>query len=219
MQDHDLDDFAAFTDEEIAAIAAFLHEERETASPVVPEETDAQEEEDIDWDGQDDIRRSDPQMIPPLTTFYLEELLKDIINGFPALQGTDEWKSAESYRRQIALVFKALHLGPINATFAEIGRLFEKSKGSNKYQTLIQCPVRRRNGYPFRLFVLFSFGVVKLRVECDLKIFTRSVCVGRFSCAPNVIVIVSMCNAEIQQVLHIVDPAVIDDPARIRIFH
>jgi hypothetical protein len=38
MQDHDLDDFGAFTDEEIAAIAAFLHEERETASPVVPDE-------------------------------------------------------------------------------------------------------------------------------------------------------------------------------------
>jgi hypothetical protein len=30
MQDHDLDDFLAFADEEIFAIAAFLHEERET---------------------------------------------------------------------------------------------------------------------------------------------------------------------------------------------
>jgi hypothetical protein len=55
MQDHDFDDFVAFTDEEIAAIAAFLHEERETASPVEPDETDTQEEEDINWDGADDI--------------------------------------------------------------------------------------------------------------------------------------------------------------------
>jgi hypothetical protein len=55
VHDHDLDDFVAFTDEEIAAIAAFLHEERETASPVVPDETDTQEEDDIDWDGEDDI--------------------------------------------------------------------------------------------------------------------------------------------------------------------
>jgi hypothetical protein len=55
MQDHDFDDFVAFTDEEIAAIAAFLNEERETARPVVPDETDTQEEEDIDWDGEDDI--------------------------------------------------------------------------------------------------------------------------------------------------------------------
>jgi hypothetical protein len=35
--------------------AAFLYEERETASPVVPDETDIQGEEDIDWDGEDDI--------------------------------------------------------------------------------------------------------------------------------------------------------------------
>jgi hypothetical protein len=55
MQDHDLNDFVTFTDEEIAAIAAFIHEERETVSPVVPDETDTQEEEDIDWDGEDDI--------------------------------------------------------------------------------------------------------------------------------------------------------------------
>jgi hypothetical protein len=55
MQDHDGDDFVAFTDEEIAVIAAFLHEEHETASPVVPDETDTHEEEDIDWDGEDDI--------------------------------------------------------------------------------------------------------------------------------------------------------------------
>jgi hypothetical protein len=53
MQDHDLDDFVAFTEEEIAAIAAFLYDKRETASPVVPDETDTQEEEDIDWDGGD----------------------------------------------------------------------------------------------------------------------------------------------------------------------
>jgi hypothetical protein len=59
---------------------------------------DTQKEEDINWDGEDDIGRSDPQMIPPLTTFYLEGLSKDIIDGFAALQGTDEWKSAESYR-------------------------------------------------------------------------------------------------------------------------
>jgi hypothetical protein len=58
MQDHDLDDFVAFTDEEIAAIAAFLHEERETASPVVVDETDIQEEEDINWDGEDNIERA-----------------------------------------------------------------------------------------------------------------------------------------------------------------
>jgi hypothetical protein len=99
MQDHNLDDFVAFTDEETAAIAAFLHEERETASSVVPDETHAHEEEDVDWDGEDDIGRSDPQMIPPLTAFYLEGLSKDIIDGFTALQGTDEWKSAESYQR------------------------------------------------------------------------------------------------------------------------
>jgi hypothetical protein len=55
MQDHNLDDFVAFTDEEIAAIAACLHEERKTASPIVPDETNTQEEEDIDWDGEDDI--------------------------------------------------------------------------------------------------------------------------------------------------------------------
>jgi hypothetical protein len=60
MQDHDPDDFIAFTDEEISAIAAFLHVERETASPIVPDETDTQEEEDSDWDGEDDIARSDP---------------------------------------------------------------------------------------------------------------------------------------------------------------
>jgi hypothetical protein len=145
MQDHDLDDFVSFTDEEIAAIAAFLHEERETASPVVPDE------EDVDWDGEDDIGRSDPQMIPPLTTFSLEGLSQDVIDGFAALQGTDEWKYAESYQRQIALVVEALQLGPIKATFAEIGRLFGKSKVWNKYQTLVKCPVRRPNGYPFRL--------------------------------------------------------------------
>jgi hypothetical protein len=40
-----------FTDEEIAVIAALFHEERETANPVVPDETDTQEEEDVDWDG------------------------------------------------------------------------------------------------------------------------------------------------------------------------
>jgi hypothetical protein len=129
MQDHDLDDFVAFTVEEIAAIAALLHEERETANPVVPDETDPQEEDDIDWDDEDDVERSSPQMIPPLTTFYLEGLSKDIINGFAALQGTDEWRSAESNRRQIVLVVEALHLKPIKATFAEIGRLFGKSKG------------------------------------------------------------------------------------------
>jgi hypothetical protein len=61
-------------------------------------------------------------MIPPLTTFYLEGLCKDIIDGFAARQATDEWKSAESYWRQIALVVEALHLGPIKGTFAEIGR-------------------------------------------------------------------------------------------------
>jgi hypothetical protein len=77
MQDHDLDDVIAFTDGEIAAIVAFLHEERETASPLVPDETDTQEEADIDWDAEDDIGRSDPQMIPPLTTFDLEGLFKD----------------------------------------------------------------------------------------------------------------------------------------------
>jgi hypothetical protein len=55
MQGHDLNDFVAFTDEEIAAITAFLHEEREIASPVVPDETDPQEEENVDWDGEDDI--------------------------------------------------------------------------------------------------------------------------------------------------------------------
>jgi hypothetical protein len=55
MQDHDLGDFVAFTDEEIAAIAAFLHEERETAIPVVVDETETQEEENIDWDGEEDI--------------------------------------------------------------------------------------------------------------------------------------------------------------------
>jgi hypothetical protein len=93
MQDHDLDDFVAFTDEEIATIAAFLHEERETAIPVVPDETDTQEDEDISWDGEDDIGRGDPQMIPPLTTLDLEGLSKDIIDGFAALQGTDKWKS------------------------------------------------------------------------------------------------------------------------------
>jgi hypothetical protein len=48
MQDHNLDDFVAFTDEEIAAIAVFLYEERETAGSVVPDEMDTQEEEDID---------------------------------------------------------------------------------------------------------------------------------------------------------------------------
>jgi hypothetical protein len=55
MQDHTIDDFGVFIDEEIAAIAAFFYEERETASSVVSEETDTQEEEDIDWDGADDI--------------------------------------------------------------------------------------------------------------------------------------------------------------------
>jgi hypothetical protein len=101
MQDRDLDDFVEFTDEEIAVIAALLHEERETARPVVPDETDPQEEADIDWDGEDDIGRGGPQMIPPLTTFYLEGLSKDTIDGFAVLQGTDKWKSADSYRRQI----------------------------------------------------------------------------------------------------------------------
>jgi hypothetical protein len=151
MQDHDLDDFVAFTDEEITAIAAFLHEERETASLVVLDETDTQEENDIDWDGEDNIGRSNPQMIPPLTAFYLEGLPKDIIDGFAALQETDEWKSADSYRRQI-----------------------------NKYQTMIQRSARRRNGYSFRLSVLSNFDVVKSGVECDMKIFTNSVCVGPF---------------------------------------
>jgi hypothetical protein len=74
-------------------------------------------------------------MIPSLTTFYLEGLSKDIIDGFAALQGTGEWKSAESYRRQIALVVEALHLEPIKATFVETGRLFGKSTSANKYQT------------------------------------------------------------------------------------
>jgi hypothetical protein len=60
MQNHGLDDFVAFTDEEIAAIAAFLQEEREPASPVVPDETDTQEEEDIDWNGEDDIGQAVP---------------------------------------------------------------------------------------------------------------------------------------------------------------
>jgi hypothetical protein len=150
MQVHNLDDLVAFTDEEIAAIAAFLHEERETASPVVP---DTQEEDDIDWDGEDNIGRSDPQMIPPLATFYLEGLSKDIIDGFAALQGTGEWKSVESYRRKIAFIVETLHLGLMKATFAEIGRLFGKSKGSSKYQTLIQCPSDDetviRSDYPF----------------------------------------------------------------------
>jgi hypothetical protein len=90
MQDHDLDDYVAFTNDDVAVIAAFLHEERERANSVVSDETDTQEEEDIDWDGEDDFGRSDPQMIPPLTTFYLEGLFKDIIDGFTALQGTDE---------------------------------------------------------------------------------------------------------------------------------
>jgi hypothetical protein len=61
MQDHALDDFVAFTGEEIAAIAAFLHEERETARPVVPDETDTQKEEDIDWEGEENIGRPRPR--------------------------------------------------------------------------------------------------------------------------------------------------------------
>jgi hypothetical protein len=96
-------------------------------------------------------------MIPPLTTFYLEGLSKDIIDGFTALQGTDEWKSAESYRRQIALVVEALHLGPIKVTFAEIGRLFGKSKGAifREYEKS-----QRR---------LLGHGQARLLSECQLE--------------------------------------------------
>jgi hypothetical protein len=76
-----------FIDEEIATIAAFLHEERETAISVVPDETDPQEEKDIDWDGEDDIRRSDPQMIPPLTTFNLKDCPKILLMVSPLYKG------------------------------------------------------------------------------------------------------------------------------------
>jgi hypothetical protein len=34
-----------------------------------------------------------------------------------------------------------------------------------------------------RLSLLSNFDVVKSGVECDMKIVTRSVCIGRFSCA------------------------------------
>jgi hypothetical protein len=107
MQDHDLDGFAPYSDAEIANIAAFLHEQRNMACPITPDgHVNEEEEEDSNWDDSDDVAMSDTRLIPPLTELCLDDLPDDILDGFTALQATDELgslgKSSRSSRHSMS---------------------------------------------------------------------------------------------------------------------
>jgi hypothetical protein len=45
-QDHDLEDFLPYSDEEIATIAAFLHGQEDATSSTLPDNDDEEEEEE-----------------------------------------------------------------------------------------------------------------------------------------------------------------------------
>jgi hypothetical protein len=68
-------------------------------------------------------------MIPPLRTFYLEGLSKDSSIVSPLYKGLTNGNLRKVIGSKLRVV-EALHLGPIKARFAEIGRPFGKSKGT-----------------------------------------------------------------------------------------
>jgi hypothetical protein len=139
------------------------------ACPIAPDAhaNEEEEEEDSNWDDSDDVAMSDSRSIPPLTDFCLDDLPDDILDGFTALQATDEWKAADSYRMQIAMIVQALHFGPMKATFIIIARMVGKSKAAvfKKYEKSQQqarahgrpCLLSESDIEAMRMFVLDCF--------------------------------------------------------------
>jgi hypothetical protein len=114
-QNHDLEDFLSYSEEEIATIAAFLHSQEDATSPALPDNGDDEEEKEVDWGDDVDIATRDPQLIPALTTFCVDGISPEVIKAFVVLQASDAWRSADSYRTQITLIVEVLHFGPVKA--------------------------------------------------------------------------------------------------------
>jgi hypothetical protein len=85
-QDHDLEDFLLYSDEEIATIAAFLHGQEDVTNSVLPDSDDDEEEEEVGWGDDVDIANKGPQLIPALTTFCVDGISHEIIESFAVLQ-------------------------------------------------------------------------------------------------------------------------------------
>jgi hypothetical protein len=82
-QDHDLEDFPPYSNEEIATTAAFLHGQEDATSSALPDNIDDEEEkEEVGWVDDVDIATSYPQLIPALMTFCIDGISTEIIETF-----------------------------------------------------------------------------------------------------------------------------------------
>jgi hypothetical protein len=79
-QNHDLEDFLSYSDEEIAAIAAFLHGQEDATSSALPDNDDDEQEEEVD------IATRESQLIHALTTFCVDGIFPERIEVFIVLQ-------------------------------------------------------------------------------------------------------------------------------------
>jgi hypothetical protein len=134
--DHDLDDWASFSDEELECIRAQLSarlpstaiEEGGSTSGSEEEEEDEQTSALLDDDPND--YTYDARLLAPVTDFQLDSLKPPQLELFMSLLQSTEWHLAVTYRDQLSLAVKALHFSPMRVSFGQLGTLFKRNKGS-----------------------------------------------------------------------------------------
>jgi hypothetical protein len=135
LQDHDLETFADFTDEELQLIQQYLlNHQRDVISLLMSRlfegnSADSENEGDVE-----DLRDEDPHshhvLSPPVPEVILSNLREELMTVAQELQEMNEWQKTRTYREQVSLATTVLHFGHVKESFRECRILFDRTKGA-----------------------------------------------------------------------------------------